>query len=217
MSNILIFKDCITIVEAVAAITGLITWNKWKNSYFKCVPVYLVILVLCECVGYYYGSNKNYEAVKNLYMLFVIPMEFSFVCWLFYKNLPSRFRKIILVLWLLYLVFLVLDNIVFNNGNYIFMSLSYTVGNTIILILVLMYLIGLTISEDILTFNKDIMFWISAGLLIFYLGTFPYYGLYNIMAQKYMVSFINYTWVMIFLNYSMYLLFTIGFIWAKAK
>jgi len=217
MSTILLFKDCITIFEAVAAVTGFITWNKWKNHYFKWVPIYLLVLVFCECAGYYLGLTKNYDAVKTLYMFFVIPFEISFICWLFYRNLSARFKSLVVILWVTYFISMILDHILFDGKDYVFMSLSYTVGNAVILILVLCYFYTLLLSAGILHFKSDIMFWISAGLLIFYLGTFPYYGLYNTMAKHYMGSFISYTWVMIFLNYAMYILFTIGFICGKAK
>ena len=217
MSGILIFKESIVFFEALAAITGFITWRKWRNNYFKWFPIYLSVLFLSECAGYFFGLFKNYEALNLLYNFFVIPLEISFICWLFYRSLPGSFKKGIIFLWLIYFISLILDHIFFNNKEYIFKSVSYSFGNMVILILILSYLIRLVLSPDILNFKTNLMFWISCGLLVFYLGTFPYFGLYNLMAKKHMGSFINYTWVMIFLNYIMYILFTLGFIWGKSK
>jgi len=217
MSAILLFKDSITFFIAASAIAGLVTWRKWKGNYLKWMPVYLIVLLLCEIAGYYWGLHKNYNAVRLLYQFFVIPMEISFVCRLFYNSLPVKFRKLTFVMWLIYLLCWLLEISIFKNSSHVFLSLSYTIGNVVILILLLCYFINLVTSDDILNFKTDIMFWISTGMLLFYLGTFPYYGLYNIMAEKYLGSFINYTWIMIFLNYSMYSLFIAGFIWGKAK
>jgi hypothetical protein len=217
MAGILIFKESIVLFEALAAITGFITWRKWRNNCFKWFPIYLSVLFLCECAGYFFGATKNYYALDILYNFFVVPLEISFICWLFYKNLSEGFKKTILALWFIYFVSLVLDHTIFNNRDYIFRSVSYSIGNMVILILTLCYFISLALSSDILYFRNRLMFWISIGFLVFYLGTFPYFGLYNLMAKKYMSSFINYTWVMIFLNYIMYILFTLGFLWGKSK
>jgi hypothetical protein len=216
MRTLLTLKECIVFAEAMAAVAGFITWRKWKGSYYQWLPFYLAAITICECVGYYLGAAKNYEALKILYSWFVIPLEISFICWIFYKRMPER-STIIISLWLFYLLLLGLDFFYFNSKDYILMSVSYTAGNAIILFLVLAFFSRLMSGSGILYFKSDILFWVSAGLLLFYLGTFPYYCLYNIMAKQYMPVFIGYTWVMICLNYIMYLLFTAGFIWGKAR
>ena len=53
------------------------------------------------------------------------------------------------------------------------------------------------------------------GMLLFYLGTFPFYGLYNELAKDLSI-FVPVVWVATSLNYLMYIFFTIGFIWGKA-
>jgi hypothetical protein len=217
MLNILIFKQCIVLAEALALVTGIITWKKWAHTHYKWVAPYLFFIVTAECTGYYLDYTKQLETLNVMYNAIVIPTEISFVCWLFYKSPPETFKKLIAVLWSCYLMSLLLESLYFNSADYIFRSFSYTTGNVIMLILVLRYFTWLTRSENILSFKSSIMFWLSAGILVFYGGTLVYYGLYNVMAKKDIAMFISYTWIMIGLNYAMYILFTIGLIWSKAN
>ncbi len=59
------------------------------------------------------------------------------------------------------------------------------------------------------------LFWVSLGLLLYYLGTFPYYGLRNTFVKDFHDVFVTYTYIEYFLNSLMYLMFTISFIWGN--
>ncbi len=217
MSKILIVKQCIVLAEAAALIAGIATRKKWASTHFKWLVPYLLFIVLAETAGYYLGYTKQMEALGVLYDVIVIPVEVSFIYWLFYKSPPQKFRKGIVVFWICYLLSLALEYFYFNGPNYVFKSFSYTTGNFFMLILVLRYFVWLTRSDNILTFRTNIMFWLSAGILVFYGGTFIYYGLYNVMARQSLSFFISWTWLALVLNYSMYLLFTIAFVCSKPK
>ena len=38
MKQLILFSQCLVIVEAMAAIAGFITWKKWKHSLPEMVP-----------------------------------------------------------------------------------------------------------------------------------------------------------------------------------
>lgn len=59
------------------------------------------------------------------------------------------------------------------------------------------------------------LFWISLGLLIYYLGAFPYYGMRNVLAKEYKEIYITYGYIIYVLDILMYVMFTISFIWGK--
>ncbi len=59
------------------------------------------------------------------------------------------------------------------------------------------------------------LFWVSLGLLLYYLGAFPYYGLRNVLARDFQGVYITYTYIVYVLDILMYLMFTISFIWGK--
>lgn len=214
MSTILYFKESIKLFEALAAVTGFVTWHKWKNSYLKWLPVYLTVITFCDTTGYILAKLKKVAAIGPWYSYFVIPLEILFFCWLFYRYLPRRQRLTAPAGAGAFIISLVVETFSIGHEGHYIKSLSLSVGIIVILVLTISFFVNLLNSDQILYFKTNCMFWISLGLLVFYLGTFPYYCLYNVLAKD-IYSFIKYTWVMIFLNYSMYLLFAIGFIWGK--
>ena len=83
------------------------------------------------------------------------------------------------------------------------------------LILILSYFFQLVTSNSILNFKNNMLFWVCLGMLLYYLGTFPYFGLRNTFATNFQDVFNTYTYIAYFLNALMYLMFTISFIWGK--
>lgn len=204
------------VVEAIACVAGLVSWRRWRGSCFRGMPVYLVFIVLSECVGAVLIANDMVGANKAFYSYIEIPVEFLFFFLLFHcaqrqqrgKWLPAVCAAGYLMCWLA-------DLLYFSNQWFWFYSFSYTVGNLFLLILILRYFITLVASDAILKFKEDPLFWISTGLLLYYLGTFPYYGLRNIFGLYHQDLYITYSYIMYVLNCLMYLMFTLSFIWGK--
>ncbi len=214
MQPLVLFTKCLLIVECMATIAGLLTWRKYKYNYHKRFIIYLLILVVFEVLYWLFILN-NKGTLAALMHEIVIPFEILFINWLFYKILNIKNKKLILSGTVIYVSSLLFEKTLLSNVTYYFQSLSYTVGNLFILIYIILYFIQLVKSNKILVFKKLTEFWIVCGLLVFYLGTFPFYGLYNELAKN-LDIFMPVAWVATSLNYCMYLLFTIGFIWGKA-
>lgn len=207
------FKDALIGFELLAGIVGLIKWQNIKNTYWKYFPFYLILIALLENTLYYWLSPK---LVNNLEAFVVIPFEFLFFFWLFYRN--SQKKSFILIGFFVYLLSFFMEMVFAEKvKSGLFLSFSYSIGNLILLIFILQYFYKLAYSDRILYFYKERMFWVAFGLLVFFLGTFPYFGLYNLLLTKYFNLLISYTWVEIFLDYAMYLLFAASFIWGKEK
>lgn len=205
------------ILEAIAALTGFIYWKKIKQSYWKWFPIYLLFIVIAEFLGHYLNSHELRTYNKNLYHYLVIPLEYCFLYWLFYKEHHSL-KKLLLSFGSYGLIWIVDTILILKNAygtQFPAGSLSMSVGNLILLILVINFFIKFLNTDRILQFKTDMMFWVCLGILIFYLGTFPYFGLRNILFLKYKALFWNYTYLFFILNYIMYLLFAISFIWGK--
>ena len=202
--------------EVLAAFTGLWYFKKVKNTYWVFFTFYLVFIVLSEGVGQYLRSIGKINANIHYFNFFVVPVEFLFTFWLFYsgwrqnkgKRLPVVFMAIYLVGWFC-------DIFYFSKQRYFFYSFSYTLGNLLMLILILRFFLQMVTSDDIITFRHNMQFWVSLGLMIFYLGSFPYWGLVNTMAYKYPLLTHYYAYIVFVMNYMMYLMFTISFIWGK--
>ncbi len=201
-------------MEALAAITGFITWYKWKGSYLKWFPVYLSAITLLEIS---HRVFESYSAVNNAYIVYeiVIPLEILFINWFFLKTLNKKNSRLVISGACIYLSSLILEKTLLYDKTYYFQSLSYTIGNLFILVYLIIFFIELVRSKNIFNFKKLTVFWICFAMLIFHLGTFPFYGLYNELGRD-LGLFIPVAWFATSLNYCMYTLFTIGFIWGKA-
>ncbi len=217
MHSLFLYTQYLLIAEAMAAVAGCITWRKWKHTYLKWFVVYLLIITCLELSNHlliYFNEEADIAFVNNL----IVPFEILFINWFFYQTLNDKNRKVVIPGVILYIVSLILENTIVTNTGYYFKSLSYTVGNLFILIYLILFFLELVNSEKILAFKRLAVFWIALGMLIFYLGTFPFFGLYNeIVKQEYRDFFIKAAWIETSLNYSMYLLFTTGFIWGKTQ
>ncbi len=208
-----IFKSSSPFIILLSCIIGFIYWESVKKSYWKFFPLYLLIVTTSEIARYLPIYGFKIESLHFL-LINIIPIEFLFFFWLFYKN--SQKKSHLFIGSAVYLIAFLIENIWADTmkSNY-FSSFSYSIGNIILLFFILEYFYRLMNSDRILNFKKERMFWVALGLLVFFLGTFPYFGLYNLMLSKYFSLLVSYTWVEIFLNYAMYLLFAASFIWGK--
>jgi hypothetical protein len=210
--------NSIKFFELAAAVIGFLNYSKIKNTHWNYLPVFLLLLFSLECLGQYFASVKNYQANINLYKLIVIPSIFSFYSFMFYRTLQKKRILLFIIGMVLFAISLVLENTVLKSLHPYYASLSLGVANLFFLIYCLLYYIELINSDQLITFYNSLGFWFCTGLLVFYLGCLPYFSLYNILVTKFFKTiFLPYTWVFIGLNYLMYSLFSIGFIWKKKK
>ncbi len=200
--------------EAIAAFAGLIYWKKVKNNYFKWLSIYLIYIFLADFSGPIIDSlginNTKY------YNYFVIPEEFLFFFCLFHKNFEkSEYKGLPILCMGIYFISLMADVFYFSKHQFFFDSISYSIGNLLLLILILLFFIQLINNDEVLTFQKNMMFWICVGLLVYFLGSFPYYGLRNTFIAKYHNLHEIYYYITNALDCFMYLMFTFSFIWGK--
>ena len=213
MKEIILFTKGLVLIEAFAAIAGFATWRKWKGSFFQWFPVYMLLIVLLEMLHLVFAQYNMYGAAAFMYDI-AIPIEILFISWFFYWVLNPNSRKVTIAGAFSFAAAFTTEKFIMQQKGYFFQSLSYTVGNLFILLYLILFFIELAKSDRLLHFKKLTVFWLGAGMLIFYLGTFPFYGLYNELAKD-IDLFIKIAWVATFLNYCMYLFFIIGFIWGK--
>ena len=81
-----LFKKAIFGFELLAAIIGLINWRRVKNDYWKWFPFYLLLLPILETLTYWTPKSM----INYINTFIIIPIEFLFFCWLFYKNSQQK-------------------------------------------------------------------------------------------------------------------------------
>jgi hypothetical protein len=94
---------------------------------------------------------------------------------------------------------------------------SYTIGNILLLVLLLMFFIKFSKGDEVLNYRSSRMFWVCLGIMIFYIGSMPFYGMRSTIYNLNQPLFYFYWHAQFGLNYLMYILFIISFIWGREK
>lgn len=217
MDKYLVLRLVLNFFELLACVVGFIHWKKYNNSHWKWLIIYLAIITFTELIAEYCGYVlKDLQLNTRINFFFSIPIQFLFFTWLFYKWFELRKGKKWPLLGAgIYLVSLLAELLYFNDKKLWFLSFSYTTGNIVLLVLALLFFYNFIRSDEILTYRHSMMFWVCLGLLFFYLGSLPLFGLWNTLAGEYPNLFNAYWIVQMSLNYLMYIFFSIAFVWGK--
>lgn len=204
-------------MELAAAVSGFLAWKKIKYGYWKWFPVYLAVIFLAELMGEYSAAVlQNNELHMAVYNYFSIPLQFLFFYWLFYRYFKGSDAAWAAVAGtVLYIILYFLDIFWLSEYTFTFKSFSYMAGNIILLVLIILFFIRFTTSSEILHYRESRMFKVCIGLLLFYLGTLPFFGLWHNLWKYYPNFAYNYWYVQIVMGTLMYLCFAISFVWSK--
>ncbi len=211
MSIQAVLRDTLIWIELTAAIVALLYWPKLKKSYWKWFIVYLCTIFLVEAFSKWGLQNKPTYRVY-LYDFFGIPAQFLFFYWLYaVKSLKNY--TLFWICTLLYGFSFLPYFTLFAKESIVF-SLSYTVGNVLLMLLVFLEIFKQIKSEKILFFRSNFMFYINIGIMFFYIGTLPFFSFYGLILKD--IEFWNNYYVFFMIaNHVMYLLFICAFIWGK--
>ena len=94
-------------------------------------------------------------------------------------------------------------------------SFAQALDQKFVIVLMLIFFINFSKSDAILKYQSSMMFWVCIGLMIFYVGTLPFYGLRTTLYHLDKHFFYVYWNIQFVLNYLMYTLFAVAFIWGK--
>ena len=126
-------------------------------------------------------------------------------------------KILVIACTLVYLLSFAADQYFFQGKPFVFDSFSYCIGNLVLLVIIIAFFIKFSRGDDILNYSSSMIFWVSLGALVFYLGTLPYFGLIHLLYDKHRVIFNYYTYLFFVFDWIMYLLFIIGFIKWRPK
>jgi hypothetical protein len=219
MTSYLKITLALNFFELLACLVGFANWHKIKNSYWKFFPMYLALIFISEIgAEYLYHILRLNYVSNNIYFFFTMPLQFFFFFWLFskwYHNLKERNwaylgAAIYVVSWMAELLYL-------GESNLNLLSFSYTIGNIVLLVLILQFFIIFVKSDKILFYYHEPMFWVCLGLLIFYLMSLPFFGMWNTLRKQYPHFFDQYWKVQMIFDCCMYCLFCVAFTKGKWK
>ena len=199
--------------EALAALVGLIYLPRLKNSYWKWFAVYLILIFIQEM--FWFNRNSFQGLTDNdFFAFFGIPVQMLFFYWLYaLKSLKNK--RLFFICCLLYLITLPLE-LYFEKTDQLY-SVNVQIGVLILTFLIVKEFIKQIKTDAILKFKTNKMFYVNTGVVLFYLGTYPFHALYEPMRKGHKELLYGYYLFFLISCTLMYLLFAASFIWGKKE
>ncbi len=214
----------------MAALTGILLFQKYKYSDTKYFIYFLIYLSICEILGSYTLYIKNGEFfsflegtlfAKNYWWYTAFWKVFAVIFFVFYYNKilkNNRFKRIVrysgYVFVLFSIVYISLNIDDFFNSS---LPIIGILGAIIIFLCAVFYFLEILLSDSILLFYKSINFYISAAIFMWWLIVTPlvFFENYNTTSDW---DFVFLKWqIKLFANIFMYLTFTFGLIWCRPQ
>lgn len=199
--------------EFIAALVALFYFPKLRHTYWKWFIFYLIFIFIQE---FFWKFNSSFLNIRkqDYYVYFGIPIQYLFLFWLYaLKSLKSK-KKFVLFTSIYLLSFIPLYFII-KKINVVY-SINLTIGTLLLLFLIVLEFIKQIKNDDILKFKENKMFYINLGVILSYIGTYPFFAFYDYLSKNIDSSIWDmYYLFFLFSTSIMYLLFTASFIWGK--
>jgi hypothetical protein len=195
-------------------VVAVLKYPLYKKTPLVFFPIVLLFTIVAEFSGRY--VRDVYELpnaiIYNIYYIFY----FSLLIYIFMKVIDvEKFKNYIKigigVYWLFYL-----GDWLFTNFMEIGFMISYFVGAGVLVFAIILYYISILQSSLVLVVKNDLLFWVSVGLFLFFIGYVP---IKIIRTMFYEAS--NFFELLMVIQLSlivvMYLFFLTGFLWMKKR
>lgn len=154
---------------------------------FKSFDKSLKILFFFICVGtaneivvrllIWLADVENTMPSNHLYGLITCSLLFFF-----YYNLFEKGKKIILFVNVLFSLYWIINSL-FVQGIFEYPSIPRSIGNIIIIILVVLYFYKIMLEAKIVKLANDPLIWINTAILVYYAGNMFFSVLFNIILE----------------------------------
>tara|TARA_R110002049_G_scaffold355_1_gene2091 strand:+ start:2875 stop:3531 length:657 start_codon:yes stop_codon:yes gene_type:complete len=157
-------------LEGIAALVSILYYKKVNNTPLKFFPLILIYIFVnefsAEYTYRYFGTNvPQYNVYNIIFFLF-----FYYVFWSYVKNAKHKqWIKIGAIIFILSCFV----NVLFQSFVREPQLLTYVLGACLLIFCIILYYIEILTTSKILLINQDFLFWISVGLLLFYVGYIP--------------------------------------------
>lgn len=207
----------------LALIMAIIRYPKYYNTPLKYFPIFILYTITNETLGMYVIRHKEFSLflsdfyTNNNWLIFNIYNKFINLYFFYiFSSFINRqkYKKIILYGGGLYILASLinpfLEDFMLHPQTY-----AYLIGGITIIISVILYFKNHKVESQSIFGSRDILSWIGAGLLLFYLGYLPIkiirnYNILNNLIEPSYIRTIHYGLIII-----MYTFITIGFMRMK--
>lgn len=221
MDSISIIRESVKYFELISAVVGTIYFYKYRHTSLKYFLFLLWYITLTEFLGSISINNEilvvfDKNGVKYNYwmfnLLYFILFNTVYMTYLQFIAHPKQ-KTFIKFFMVFYIITSIINWTFIQNFLYEMSEIPFVIGSILLMIIIIFYFIQLLKSNKIIAFHKDLLFWISVGLLIFHSGTIPFSIKYNGYALLPKIH--NLFLIIYILSICMYILFTFGFIFSN--
>ncbi|MCH3881658.1 MULTISPECIES: hypothetical protein [Tenacibaculum] len=157
--------------QILVAILSVVLIKKYKSPFYLFLCIFFIVAVFTELMGAY--NVDRYRAGKSTFNHLPLAafLQFNSLALMYMKLIrKNRWIKIILGLSVLFSVSCIVVYFHYDMFSYL---LVFGCLNTSLFSF--LYLRELLLSDKILNYKKHFPFWVSVGLLVFYLPTIPFF------------------------------------------
>lgn len=200
-------------IEFLSALIAFLYFFKLKNTYWKWFYLYLIFIFFQEF--YWFFNSSLFGNTKQDYFTYIgIPVQYLFLFWL-YALKSIRSKNIFLICLIVYISTYFPFELYYKEVNAVY-SLNLTVGTLLLTFLVVLEFRKQIKTDDILKFKENEMFYINAGVVLFYIGTYPFFAFYNTLLKEPFIGLGNFYYIYFKVSVClMYLLFIASLVWGK--
>jgi hypothetical protein len=155
------------------------------------------------------GFNALFYNVYNI-------VFFLYLYYIFFQYIRTvQYRNWIIAGAILFVIASFL-NALFDSFIHYPQLLAYSIGACLLIVDIILYYIEILSTNKVLNIRQNLLFWISVGLLLFYVGYLPIKLTRTFFSsQENVFSTLQFVhWLLIIIMNSC---FTIGFLWTKKK
>lgn len=208
--------NILLVFEWIAFLVSLVFFKQLKKQNLVLITVWLFVIVFSEAIGKLTAIRVLTFVGNVKWFNVMIPAQFLCLFLLFYRQTNYRYWQRIIILFSAVLAILTIVYIL-QPGRHKFNVLNYTLGVIFLSAACLHYLYECMNSQSIIDIYTNSMFYLAIGILLYYLGTLPFYSMRNYLFYNYESIFYPYYYMGYVLNITMYGLTTFGIIWANRK
>ena len=160
----------------ITLVASIISYPKYYDTVLKYFPILITYTLLCELLGVLIRDSENFQIFYGqdysnhnalIYNVFDIVFYLYFF-YVYYKVISKSKSRKFIILGVCSFVIISLINPFFQDIRILPQSYAILIGSIFLIGSILCYFYELRLRKRILKSNRNLLFWISIGLLIFY-------------------------------------------------
>ena len=165
------------LVQIIASLLCLLFYLKNRTKFMLLLTCLTLLTALVEAYGEYtVFTGKSSFFVYHIFSL----IQFSIIFFIYFSL--NKIKTISKLFYFLHFVFCCFWIVIFYEKGLFFYLIILGAFNTSVYILV--YLRSILMSDKILNYRELLPFWVSVGLLVFYLPSIPFFTLFGQMKNR---------------------------------